>query len=536
MVRTPPTGGRPDPAPADAAAGAVAPSSTFLRMSAAVAAASAFGLLAVLLGQGNSWDLRNYHLYDGWAFWTGRGALDFAAAQAQTYFNPLLATATYLLFTGTPPWLSAFVLGALQGANVVPLYVIARRLLPAPSAANYRLPFWTAVAGALGTTQLGELGTSIGDNIVSLPVLCAFAILFARQRPSMWRSLLAGLLVGLATGIKLTAAPFAIGLLLAVALLAWDQPSRWRIMAAGALAGAAGFLAVDGFWMINLYRQFGNPLHPVFANLFGGEYASAVPMRDTRFLPRSVLEWLLYPLVWVISPRRVSNSWFFDLRVPLAYLAIAVLLLRADANQRQSRALAVALAAAYAIWLALFGVYRYLAPLEMLAPLLVVLALFSLSARGAWYAATLCAMVVLIRPPGWGRLHEYSPAFLEVAVPDVPRLAQATVVLAEDQPLAFLALGFPPTTRFIRVGGNLLGPPYPAYAMDRDAARHLAAVEGPLYALLADPRSPAAVAALERQHLILDQDCAAVRSNLLSGNRRAELCRLRREDNRPPAT
>src|SRR5678815_4736525 len=76
------------------------------RRIAPYAVLTAFGLLAVLLGQTNSWDLRNYHLYDGWAFWTGRGDRDFAVAQLQTYFNPLLATFTYLLYSGLPPWLS----------------------------------------------------------------------------------------------------------------------------------------------------------------------------------------------------------------------------------------------------------------------------------------------------------------------------------------------------------------------------------------------------------------------------------------------
>src|SRR5215470_18968835 len=137
-----------------------------------------FGLLAVGLGQSSSWDLRNYHLYDGWAFWTQRGATDFAAAQLQTYFNPLLATFTYLLFANLPPWLATFLLGALQGLNFLPLRAIARRLLPTPPQREW-LPLAVALVGTTGATQVSELGGSIGDNIVSLPVLCAFALLVA---------------------------------------------------------------------------------------------------------------------------------------------------------------------------------------------------------------------------------------------------------------------------------------------------------------------------------------------------------------------
>src|SRR6516162_4357561 len=94
-ARAPAAGARDDDAPA-----AAAPASRE-RLVLALAVLG-FGLLAVAFAQSNGWDLRNYHLYDGWAFWTQRGAIDFAAAQMQTYFNPLLATFTYLLFTNLP--------------------------------------------------------------------------------------------------------------------------------------------------------------------------------------------------------------------------------------------------------------------------------------------------------------------------------------------------------------------------------------------------------------------------------------------------
>jgi hypothetical protein len=50
----------------------------------------ALGAAAVALGQDTNWDLRNYHLYNGYAALTGRLDRDIAPAQIQTYLNPTL--------------------------------------------------------------------------------------------------------------------------------------------------------------------------------------------------------------------------------------------------------------------------------------------------------------------------------------------------------------------------------------------------------------------------------------------------------------
>ena len=512
-------------------------SASAIRTFVLIAVIIGLGLLAVAFGQSNGWDLRNYHLYDGWAFWTGRGQRDFAAAQMQTYFNPLLATGTYLLFMHLAPWLSTFVLGIVHATNVVPLYLLARRFLPTPRTAGVDwMPLVVAMAGAVGATQLGELGGSIGDNLVSIPVLWAFALAFGATPLALPRAAGSAVLIGVAAGIKLTAAPFALGLVIAMPFLGRDSAARLRLLLVAGTAALAGFVATDGFWMLRMYQQFGNPLFPQFSDFFAGAYAPSVPMADHRSLPRNLLQWLFYPLIWLPSPRLVSNAWFFDLRVPLAFLAAPLIVWRSrnQAERRPVLVLVVALTVAYLAWLPLFGVYRYLAPIEMLAPLLIVVALADPSQPRTGIAAKLLltATVVLIRPPGWGHAHPYGESFLETTLPAFPDLDRATIVFAEDEPLSFLALEFPPGATFVRIAGNLLGPPFPAYAMDRDASRRLAAANAPLYALLANPESAQVRAAMARQGMLFGGPCEPIRSNLIRGNHRAELCPLRRDPSR----
>jgi hypothetical protein len=521
---------------AEAAAPTVAARATRAECLLLCAGVLAFGCVAAWLGQSNNWDLRNYHWYDGWAWLSGRGAQDLAAAQAQTWFNPTLPALLYLLLSTLPPWLGTFVLGAVQGLNLVPLHRIAVQLLPPALLQRRRwLALLVALVGATGATQRGELGAGFGDNLVSLPLLCALALLLP-PRPGRGRIAAAGALLGLAAGLKLTAAPVASGIVLAAPLLFVLRGAvlrHWLLLAGCALAG---FLLVNGHWMWQLWREFGNPLFPLFGSVFGGDFVAPAELRDTRWLPRGALEWLFYPLVWADQPRRVSELWFLDLRLPLLFLALLALPLwrrRARAASPQPHALdfvLLAVALAYLLWLALFGYYRYLVVLEMLAPLLLVVALLALPWRIG--LATACAVLVLVglatRPPRWGRLAHYGDHYVEVTLPARAQAADALVVFGSREPLSFLAPAFPDGTRFVRIVGNVLGPPLPEWALDRAVHERLHRHDGPLLLLASDIDDTSLQAALRRHRLTVTAGaCDRVDSNLLDGATRPQLCALR---------
>src|SRR5947199_5296456 len=88
-----------------------------------------WGGFVVWLGKDQSWDFRNYHWYIPYAFLHGRMGFDVAVAHQATYYNPFLDIPFYLLATHAPSWFALGVLGAVQGANIVPLYLIARSML-----------------------------------------------------------------------------------------------------------------------------------------------------------------------------------------------------------------------------------------------------------------------------------------------------------------------------------------------------------------------------------------------------------------------
>src|SRR2546423_7588611 len=98
----------------------------FAFLAAVIVAGSVF---VIWLGKDASWDFRNYHWYIPYAFLHGRLGSDIAVAHQATYYNPLLDTPFFLLATHLHAWLALGILGALQGASIVPIYFLCRSLL-----------------------------------------------------------------------------------------------------------------------------------------------------------------------------------------------------------------------------------------------------------------------------------------------------------------------------------------------------------------------------------------------------------------------
>src|SRR5690606_3867967 len=116
---------------------------------ATVAVVALAVLVSLLRGQDTNWDLRNYHLYNAWAWLNGRIATDLAPAQLQSYFTPLLDVPYYLLVQHAPAPVAGVFLGILHGLAFLPLCWIAWRIL-AGEQERGRKAFLLALAGMCG--------------------------------------------------------------------------------------------------------------------------------------------------------------------------------------------------------------------------------------------------------------------------------------------------------------------------------------------------------------------------------------------------
>jgi hypothetical protein len=470
------------------------------------------GLVSMWLGQDANWDLRNYHWYNPYAFLNGKIGLDLNPGQFQSYFNPTIDLLYYGLATHCPTRVTAFVMGFLHGLNFVLLIMIVRQVLAggqdepaAVAATRFRLPLLLGVAGCLGFSFLTQLGNTMGDNLTSLTVLGAIALLL-RQWPQLLAggaraamvAALAGLIIGVGTGLKLTNANYALALCLALLTL---RASLWRRFATAFVFGLgtlAGIGASAGHWYWLMWKQFGNPLFPQFNNIFKAPLASQIAVADMGWVPKDALEALLWPFIFTFNSKRVIELPMTQIIWPLLYIAFIALAAQrlrrlwlaapgpvaAPGAAPGARLLLVFFALSYLIWLKLFGIYRYMVPLELLAPLVLWLLLHRLSSLPVARALGACCLVLAaiagLPRVNWGH-HYHGEKSITVQVPAFAEPEQSMVLTVHgDPPMSWLVPSFPKRLAFAALGSGF--PESPAFA--ERVAQMVAARRGPLYVML----------------------------------------------------
>lgn len=359
---------------------------------ATLAGMAAGAIYAVLAGQDKNYDQRNYHLYVVYAWLHDRLWFDLAPAQVPNWFNPAGYVPAYLAITHLPPVLAGAAFGAAAGANLGLLYWLSRLLTSDLTPLRSRIV--SAVAGLVGMTAASVvtvMGTTFLDAILTLPVLAALLLVCstaydpgpASSRGARSRCFAAGVLVGLATGLKLTFALSAVALVLAL-LLALRPGRDLVVLALLAAAGAgAGYAVAGGYWAYRLWTEYHNPLFPHYNRFFRSPWYPAVNLYDARMIPASLAEALWHPFQYLLLWRRPTAEMHIrDPRFPLVYLlmlaSLAVIPLRSvgkaasGATERRPLVFGVLLilgffAVEYAIWLHQAGIVRPAVIAEILA-------------------------------------------------------------------------------------------------------------------------------------------------------------------------
>ena len=439
----------------------------------------AFALFVLVRGKDVGWDFRNYHWYTPYALLTGRRGFDVAVGQHATYYNPLSDVPLYAASQVMPAWLVALFFGLFQGLNAILLYELARSSFEGPVDARRS---WFALAlaacGMLGGMTLLLAGTTSHDLTVSVFVLAALVLLMrldpraAGTRSDLWLAAGAGLAGGLAVGLKLTMAAYALGL--AAGLLMLTAPWRARLTRLAAL-GAGGFvgtLIFGGYWALTLWHETGNPFFPFFNDLIGSPLLLSASYRDMRFVPVGVFDTLAFPFLFTFDWSRVVEFPFRDVKIMIAYVVIPVALALWATGYaarerffapRAARLLFVFAAISYVAWLELFAVYRYLATVEMLAPLMIVIAIDFVPVAARYRAiAALVILVAAVAAIRWDAAFELRPAWRTTMVSiDVPPIAEpdkTMVLMAGIEPMSYIIPAFPPQIPFLRVDSYLDSP------------------------------------------------------------------------------
>jgi hypothetical protein len=172
----------------------------------------------------------------------------------------------------------------------------------------------------------------------------------------------------------------------------------------------------------------------------------------------------------------------------------------------------------YVLWASMFGVYRYVLTLEMLAPLLVALGLALVLGERARIAALAVFGCVAVLGVGWRWIPiggvGWSGGYVDTSLPPIAEPDRTLVLLAGIEPMGYLVPAFPPQIPFLRIDGWLDAPSSHSAFGDRMRAR-IDAHDGPIFGMFVEHERARAVAAFAADGLMLaSADCATIRSNI----------------------
>jgi hypothetical protein len=495
-------------------------------------------LFALAAGQDFNWDQRNYHLWAPFTLLSGDEDRHLAAASLQSWFNPLIHFPFYFSVTRMPPREAGALLGALAGLNGLLLWALARSLTRAWPRPAARLGTLAAtLAGITGPVFLSEAGTSFVDNLTSLLTLAALlALVTALARETepqagdagrrLW--LTAGGLIGLAVGFKLTNVVFALGLL--AALLATSRSfgdcrqRLGRFLPAALLGGALS----GGWWMLHLFGRTGNPVFPLYNAVFHSPWFPEINFLDLRFLSKSPANALTYPFKWALGIYPVSTEGAFrDLRFLLVFLLLGMVLavsacdrLSAGPDEpcrappRTGAAILWFLVFSFLPWIFLFGIHRYIVPLELICGVAVLVCLQRLDLAPNRQAALLLAFagagIAWQHSPEWGRL-PWAERWVALRVEPDLSFEHTLLVLAGpgSHPMAYVLPHLPESATSVRLVGLDLSP-----AMERRMLAQIRTHDGPVRTLSGGPIDRAALA--ERGLTVSDEGCVRLETRFES--------------------
>ena len=419
-------------------------------------------------GMDVSWDLLNYHYYYSYLLFHGGIGQADPEPFVNRFLNPLPELPWYVFDQAFSPRWSSALIGLVAGCNLPLIRRITLRLLPsriAPMTALLLSIAAMAIA-AVGTDFRMEIGSSLADVVVSLPMLGALLlVLRAAQNgraAGWWPYAIAGTLSGVAVGAKLTMACYLVALALAVLVLA-ALTRRFAFVLSHGVGVVAGMALASGWWFWSVWRATGNPIFPFYNSIFRSPDWSGGNLHDNRYGPHGVVDALKYPFYMLRGTHRVLDVAVRDPRwvVLLVLIALALVVLAAEVvRRRDTRALISSAVAARpilafviftvvgsVIWLFQFGISRYAVVSEMLVGPAMVLLLLAVVRRPVIAAVAAVATAAAMFPFVQGYFYHVPfqrNRYMVQAAPlrQVPR---DSVVLSDagDAPSSFLLTYLP---------------------------------------------------------------------------------------------
>jgi hypothetical protein len=330
--------------------------------------------------------------------------------------------------------------------------------------------------------------------------------------------------------------------------LAWCLRRRHVLLTLLAITGGmlVGFIATYGFWGLVLWKRFGSPVFPFFNGVLKSEYWDSRTFFDSNF-KRTAVQWLTLPFQLAYRGMIASETNQRDARMAVLVVLVFILALSAARQWRssglraqplgrvampQSIVLLIAFTGfSYLVWLIVFRVYRYTIPIELVASLLLVLAMRAALAGSKYQtviaAVVLGAIVATTAFQDLGRIPLRAERYIEVKVPSIP--PDSLVLILSGEPVAYIVPFIESRPRIVRPISNFTGPDH-HNRLQREITSVVYSQRGPLYVIrYLDTRDHTEDEALAFYGLKrVDERCQTIESNL-EGGRQLGICPVVRD-------
>jgi hypothetical protein len=444
-----------------------------------------------VLGKDMSWDTLNYHLYLGFSALNDRFGQDYFAAGPLAYLNPYAYMPFYAMVgAGLPALVICSVFAAAH--SIILWLTFELGVAVCPSADGRTRVFAGSCAVALAFMNpilMQQIGSCFADITTAELAFGGWLLLAGAVRvPRISPVICAGLILGAASALKLSNALSAISAFAMFAML----PLGWRgRIRHGCLYGVSlgvGFAVVAAPWSYRLAKIFGNPMFPMFNNVFRSpEFTTESMGSANRFIPESIGDALWRPFAMIDPVRMVHEELSApDPRYAILIALIILLVLRwawgrlrkaspspsdpqLNESTRVVASLGCGLGLNWILWLQVSGNSRYALTMACVAAAVIVGMLFRLfesrpKVRNYILAGILVCQAVQLFVGAEYRWNgvPWGGQWFDVSVPEKLKMQPNLYLSLNTQSNSFLAPFLAKDSGLVNVGGG--------YILDPDSA------------------------------------------------------------------
>jgi hypothetical protein len=429
---------------------------------------------AIFAGKDLNYDALNYHSYLPFSLFEGRMEQDFYPAGPQSYLNPVGYSFFYFLIKifDSSIWVAIF-LAISHSSIVYILYLISKNLVvDLIGERSIRAEILSVVSVVLGCCTLmliQEIGSSFIDiYTASLNLFALYCIISMRARRDVWLVVMAGAAVGVSVAFKSTAVIYAFPLFAAFLVKVGPPAGNFRLILIFCVVALAAYAAIAGFWLYRVYEYTGNPIFPLFNNIFCSDFYYCQSFSQVRFQKESFSDYFLWPALMAMPV-----TWYYsELIAPdIRFLVLVVASFGLALKERSmtfkpgsSLGLVVVFyLLAFIPWILLLGNGRYAIELFVLVGPLLTLVLYRLMNRRFFVYAILLiagiqiAAVLVVGKYRWAPV-SFGGEWFDFSIPEELKASPHLYVSIDGQSASFVALKVHPESAFINMSGQLTLP------------------------------------------------------------------------------